>query len=163
MPDITSRKSETDDDRRRNEQQFAALAKGLANVDNMGEREREIFDKIAASRPASKGPRHRAASDLFDHSFVAIYAGEPLPPAFDAMRKLGERMAREREEKVIDAPFRVLEDAPTKAAREPGMPPMIADADLRALFSNGRGRMKLIDEAPPRILPDQSRGNDPTA
>lgn len=98
MPDLTSRKSETDADRRRNEQQFAALAKGLANVENMGERERQIFDQIAASRPSSKGPRHRAASDIFD---VPLYGATPD----QALRQLGERMARERDERVMGDVF----------------------------------------------------------
>lgn len=105
MPDLTSRKSETDADRRRNEHQFAALAKGLANVENMGEREREraIFDQIAASRPTSKGPRHRAASDIF---------ADPIndPARFEPMRKLGEHMSRERDEKICRDLFGVETD-----------------------------------------------------
>lgn len=159
MPDLTSRKSETDADRRRNEQQFAALKKGLANAENMGEREREIFDRVATEHPATKkeNQRHRAASDIFDQPFVTIDTNEPLPPTYEAIREVGRRMGRYREEFILRELF----------GHDPPKPPAdkVIDAGWRIIPApeplDKHGLC--LEYLPPRQLPDQNPRMDGSA
>lgn len=106
------------------------------------EREEKVMRSVFGVETDIWGTNATASTILGDEVWFGEYQQQPpKPPA----------------EKVIDAPFRVLEDAPTKAARELGMPPMIADAALRASFSNGRGRRKIYGAAPGLTIID-----DPT-
>lgn len=116
MPDITSRKSETDEDRRRNEREYRRLTRGLADQSNMGERERAIFEQIAAAHAPKENKHHRAASHIFDRPAWTLIGIDPSAESlgdFDNLPFGGlypPPWSTQPPPPVIDAPFKVINE-----------------------------------------------------